>query len=237
MSAACIYDGGRDGFLATPTSKPPSKFDSIEYLERDVHDKSSIIASSVAAAAAAAAAPAAPAAGKAKKSRTSSAAGGRYNKNAGKSTYYCSSNVSAASSSATTAGAWSWGGDGNSSRANTEEVTQAASSWRAEVAGSSSSSSSSGKKPSTAPSASACSKHGKKFFWGPRVAPQGQEIDRDVRSTNQGEPATFALCVSLFYTVYYRTVDTMIGQGLHAIMRSSLQQYCLLLYSAYSLCD
>lgn len=182
MSATYIYDGGRDGFLATSTSKPPSKFDSIEYLERDALDKSSI-ASSVATAAAAA--------GKAKRcGRISPAAGGRYsNTTAGKIIY--SSNASAASSNVTTAVAWSWGDDGNDSSCdNTEGVTHATSSWREEVCGSRR------KKPSTAPSsASACSKHGKKFYWGPRVTPQGQEIDRDVRGTNEGEPVTFALCV------------------------------------------
>lgn len=190
MSTAFIYDGGRDGFLARSTSKPPSKFDSIEYLERDVHDKSSI-ASSVAAAAAAAA-------GKVKRSRrTTSAAGGRCNNNMGKGT--CSSNVSAAGSKAITDGAWGWVDDGNGSRATTE-VTLPASSWRAEVFGSKA------KKPSTAPSssaASACSKHSKTFFWGPRVTPQGQEIDRDVRSTNEGEPVTLALWV---YTACLLTV-------------------------------
>ncbi|CAM9761713.1 unnamed protein product [Scytosiphon promiscuus] len=159
MSSACLFDGGRDGFLARSTSKPPSKFDSIEFLERD--DKSCITS---------------------KRSVTSSKKnsgiiadselGGR---SIGRSVH---SARSTSSSNATAMGAWSWG-DGNSSRANTE-ATQTASSWKAEVSGRSTCS-----KPLTAPL----------FFWGPKVTRPGQEAAREIRRTNTGDPATFALTV------------------------------------------
>jgi len=158
MSAAVIYDNGRDGFLARSTSKPPSKFDSIEYLNIDASTPPG-------------------------KSRRSPGVR-QHNSSTARST--CSSNVSTPGSNATTTGAWSWG-DGNNSCANTEDMTLATrSSWKAEVSGRRS-------KPMTAPSST--SKHRKKFFWGPKVALQGQEMDREVRSTNKGEPATFALYV------------------------------------------
>lgn len=160
---AAVYDGGRDSFLERSSARPPSKFDSIEYLDAD-----------------------SGAAGKGKsnssrRSRITSAAGGL--NNAGTST--CSSDISCPSSNATATGVWSWG-DGNSSRANTE-ATQAASSWKEEVSGRRN-------KPSIAPSS--CN-YRKKFYWGPRVTRQGQEANRDVRSTNMGEPVTFALCVPI----------------------------------------
>lgn len=147
MSAA-VYDGGRDSFLERSSSKPPSKFDSIEYLD-------------------------AAATGKGKSRRITSCAAGGLN-NAGPHT--CSSDASSPGSNATTAGAWSWR-DGNSSIATK--------SWKEEVSGRR-------HKPLTAPSS--C-KYRKKFYWGPRVTHQGQETKRDVRSTNRGEPVTFALCV------------------------------------------
>lgn len=108
MSAA-VYDGGRDSFLERSSSKPPSKFDSIEYLDAPSAWK-----------------------GKTHSSRrtTSSAAGGLKNS----LTSICSSDASnPISSNATTTGAWSWG-DGNPS-SNATEVTHAASSWKEEVSG------------------------------------------------------------------------------------------------------
>lgn len=172
MSAA-VYDGGRDTFLERSSAKPPSKFDSIEYLDtwncwqRTSNNNSC-------------------------SSKRTAAAGGL--KNAGTST--CGSYTSNPSSNATSIGVWSCG-DGNNSHAT--EVTHAASSWKEEVSGRRN-------KPSTAPSS--C-KYRKKFYWGPRVARQGQETERDVRSTNMGEPVTFALCVSV--VIYHRCV----ALGLH----------------------
>lgn len=158
--SAVVYDGGRDTFLERSSSKPPSKFDSIEYLDTASSWK-----------------------GKSTNSKKTTSAVGAPN-NAGSSC--CSSDVSNPSSNATTVGAWSWA-DGNNSRAT--EVTQGVSSWKEEVSGRRTN------KPLTAPSS--CSKHRKKFYWGPRVTRQGQETDRDVGSTNMGEPVTFALCVSV----------------------------------------
>eukprot|EP00903_Cladosiphon_okamuranus_P007750 g7508.t1 len=165
MSAAVIYDCGRDTFLERSSSKPPSKYDSIEYLETASCWKGKKNSSS------------------GSKKTTLLAAGGP--NNAAAST--CGSDASNPSSNATTVGAWSWA-DGNNSRAT--EVTHAASSWKEEVSGKRRS------KPSTAPSAASSScKHRKKFYWGPRVNHQGQETDRDVRTTNMGEPVTFALAL------------------------------------------
>lgn len=179
MSATRFYDGGRDSFLARSTSNPPSKFDSIEYLEHDVHNKSFVSFESSTAE---------RASGGEDKHRKISAAAITGGKNTARSAYD-SNNVSAASSVATTTGAWSWG-DGNNSHANTEVTQAACSSWKAEV---------SGKRVSTAPplpsSKSSSSSHTKKFFWGPKVARKREEAERDIRRTNQGDPATFALCV------------------------------------------
>ena len=166
MSAA-VYDCGRDTFLERASSKPPSKFDSIEYLDTASSWKGKGSPSTSGG------------------SRRATSAAGGFN-NAG--TSVCGSNVSNHSSNATTVGAWSWGG-GSNSRAT--EVTHPASSWKEEVSGRRSN------KPSTAPSSSSSCRHRKKFYWGPRVTCQGQETDRDVRSTNMGEPVTFALCVSV----------------------------------------
>lgn len=182
MSVTRFYDGGRDSFLARSTSNPPSKFDSIEHLERDVHNKSFVAFESSTAE---------RASGGEDKHREISAAAITGGGNTAGSTHD-SNNVSAASSVATTTGAWSWG-DGNNSHANTEVTQAATSSWKAEV---------SGKRVFTAPpppssqsSSSSHLSHRKKFFWGPKVARKREEAERDIRRTNQGDPATFALCV------------------------------------------
>lgn len=162
MSVTVVYDGGRDTFLDRSSAKPPSKFDSIEYLEALSCWRGRTYSR--------------------RHPSTATASGLKKTENS----VVSSSDASNPSSNATTTGAWSWG-DGNNSHANTE-VTCAASSWKEEVSGRRN-------KPSTAPSSSC--KYRKKFYWGPKVTRQGQETDRDVRSTNMGEPVTFALCVSV----------------------------------------
>lgn len=162
MSASVVYDCGRDTFLERSSSKPPSKYDSIEYLDTASSWKGKNSSSG-------------------SRKTTTPAAGGR--NHAG--TSICSSDASNPSSNATTVGNWSWA-DGNNSHAT--DVTHAASSWKEEVSGRRNN------KPSTAPSSSSPScKYRKKFYWGPRVTRQGQETDRDVRSTNMGEPVTIGL--------------------------------------------
>ncbi|CAM9698944.1 unnamed protein product, partial [Ectocarpus sp. 4 AP-2014] len=179
MSVTRFYDGGRDSFLARSTSNPPSKFDSIEHLERDVHNKSFVAFESSTAVRASG--------GEDKHREISPPVITRGGNTAGST--HDSKNVSTASSVATTTGAWSWG-DGNNSHANTEVTQAASSSWKAEV---------SGKRVFTAPpppsSQSPSSSHSKKFFWGPKVARKREEAERNIRRTNHGDPATFALAV------------------------------------------
>lgn len=175
MSTA-IYDSGRDSFLERSSSKPPSKFDSIEYLDASGAGK-----------------------GKSNSSRRLTSAAGGLN-NAGSTC--SSSHVSNPSSNATTTGAWSWV-DGNNS-ANTAETQQT---WKEEVSGRSN-------KPLTAPSS--C-KYRKKFYWGPKATRQGQETNRDVRSTNMGEPVTFSLCVYALQQYSVRAVPILNIQRIQRI--------------------
>lgn len=168
MSAACLYDNGRDDFLATATSKPPSKFDSIEWLPYDVHQSTTLAFN---------------AARWSPKTRPNS--DGQRN---GRNT---SSSSSSSSSHATAVAGWS--GDNKSCCTNSEFADTG--SWRAEVSG----------RLSTAPSSrsavgvtSPCktpSGATKKFFWGPKAVCPRQEVDRHIRRTNMGEPATFAMWV------------------------------------------
>lgn len=171
-----LYDNGRDNFLATATSRPPSKFDSIEYLKHDVHDSSTIAF------------------------RASSSLITRKPKITVVGTAFAaeptSSSITTAISKGVNTGA-SWRSDcgdiGNSSSSSSEE-TCAASSWKAELSGRSSTApcrsgvgvESSHKTPTGVP---------KKFFWGPKVTRPRQEVERDVRRTNKGEAATFAMWV------------------------------------------
>lgn len=188
MSTAVYYDGGRDTFLERPSAKPPSKFDSIEYLDTwSCWQRKNINTC---------------------RKRTAAAAGGL--NNAGTSA--CGSDASNPSSNATSIGAWTCG-DGNNSRAT--EVTHAASSWKEEVSGRRN-------KPSTAPSSSR--KHRKKFYWGPRVARQGQETEREVRSTNMGEPVTFALCVSVPLLLPLRAYVAVTGLHLNMQRMQRMQR-------------
>lgn len=164
-NTAGLYDNGRDDFLATAASGPPSKFDSIEDLKYDVHKNSTIA------------------------HRTLSL---RKLKTVGTTVpgESASSTTTSSSRDASSGGASGCGHTRNST--NNSEETCAASSWKAELSGRSSTApcrsgagvESSYKTPAGVP---------KKFFWGPKVTRQRQEVERDVRRTNKGEPATFAM--------------------------------------------
>ncbi|CAM9706245.1 unnamed protein product [Hapterophycus canaliculatus] len=194
MGSLCVYDGGRDSFLARSTSKPPSKFDSIEFLERD--DKSCI----------ASAAPVVTCA-KANKAITVAEVGVR---SVATSIH---SGGSITSSNATATGAWSWG-DGNSSCAKTE-ATQTRSSWKKEVSCRSTSI-----KPLTAPTSFSSPSCHKKFFWGPKVARLGEEAEREVRRTNTGDPATFALAVDTCPSTV-STIRSLVPRRFHSTKAGS----------------
>lgn len=170
MASARVFDSRRDNFLATLSSKPPSKFDSIEVLERDVNDSSTIAFK-------------ASAVGSHRTGTTSTTTGGK--RAAGKS-LSSSSNISV--------GAWG-GGSGSGSGGDDSEVTQVRP-WKTEVSASGRSSAPCGlavnvgtpfKTPAGAP---------KRFFWGPKAVCQRQEVDRDITRNNTGEPATFAMWVT-----------------------------------------
>lgn len=159
MGSSHVYDSGRDDFLVRATSTPPSKYDSIEDLECDVHERSTI-AFKISTEALA------------KKNSTTD---GRF---IGRST--CSSS----SSKTSYAGRWS------GSRVQSEAIQT--SSWREEVSG----------RPLTAPCRPILGLDSefktpagvpKKFLWGPKVSCQQQRGDWDVRRTNKGDPATFAM--------------------------------------------
>ena len=187
MQASNFYDSGRDSFLVTSTSKPPSKFDSIENLEHDVCESSTIAC----------------------KTSSSSSSPSFLRRKARRipderrcverDTTCGSSNNGSSGSTFESAGGLS--GSGGSSTGVNSEVIHAATCWRAEVSRISS-------KPATAPSFcrraegvnSASLKQfktpaglPKSFFWGPKVTRQRQETERDIRRTNKGEPATFAM--------------------------------------------
>lgn len=190
MQVFNFYDSGRDSFLATSTSKPPSKFDSIEYLEHDVNESSTIA-----------------------RQTSSSLSPSFLRRKAWRripderrcveraTTTTCSSSTNNITTTFETAGGWN-GGEGSSVGANSE-VTHATC-WRAEVSRINNNS-----KPATAPSSCPRGAEGanspsfkqfktpaglpKTFFWGPKVARQRQETERNIRRTNRGEPATFAM--------------------------------------------
>lgn len=172
-STAGLYDNGRDDFLATATSRPPSKFDSIEYLRHDVHKNSTIAF------------------------RTLSL---RKPKTVGTTPSGEPASSTTSSRDVSSGGRSVCGHTHNSSNSNSQE-TCAASSWKAELSGRSSTApcrsgagvESSYKTPAGVP---------KKFFWGPKVTRQRQEVERDVRRTNKGEPATFAMWVQCVYTCF-----------------------------------
>lgn len=175
MNGSIIFDSGRDNFLARPSSKPPSKFDSIEFLEPDVHDGSTI-------------------AFKALSSRSSTRkaakiAVGHRTTAAAQTAMSGSISSSDANASTATVGKWSGPVGSNLSSAGTEAIH--ATSWKAKVS----------RRPSTTVhdcqrARSPIKTPGgmpKKFLWGPRAMRPRQEITRDVRRTNHGEPATFSL--------------------------------------------
>lgn len=199
-----FYDSGRDTFLATPTSKPPSKFDSIEYLEHDVCESLTIACKTSSSSSPSPSSSVLPSVRR-KVRRTPDE-----RRCVERDITTSSSNISNNDGSTTTfetAGGLS--GSGGSSVGANSEVTHATC-WRAEVSRISSSS----RKPATAPSSScrwASGLHSsssisppfeqfktpaglpKTFFWGPKVARQRQETERNIRRTNKGEPATFAM--------------------------------------------
>lgn len=158
MITTSLHDSGRDSFLLTTTSRPPSKWDSIEYISSDADSTTIGFAT------------------RQRRARTAAGTRSRHDKFLPPSTITFSGSNSSSSSAATRA-----------------------SSWKQEV---------SGKRPCTAPGYCMNNKNGvgvatansktpagvpKKFLWGPKVACQREEMDRDIRRTCNGDPATFSL--------------------------------------------
>ena len=207
-----FFDSGRDTFLVTPTSKPPSKFDSIEYLEHDVCESTTIACKT--------SSPSSSLLLRRNARRTSPGERclGSRDTSYGSSSNNINNNSSSSTTTttfvATTAAAVGGGGlsgssSGGSSIGVNSDVNHqhAASCWRAEV-------SRGENKPATAPSSfnndslwaegvnSSSISSGsfktpsglpKNFYWGPKVARERQETERNIRRTNKGEPATFAM--------------------------------------------
>lgn len=169
MSTLGIYDGGRDNFLHMASSRPPSKWDSIESLEHDVHDASTIAYGNT----------------KASRRATTVHSHGRCIFSGGSYSRISSASDSSIGSKATRTSLWKEDLSGHDNRPSTvpsraltrqvDSVVESGSDHRHHF-----------KTPAGIP---------KKFLWGPKVVRQGQEAERHVRRTNKGEPATFAMWV------------------------------------------
>ena len=193
MQVFNFYDSGRDSFLATSTSKPPSKFDSIEYLEHDVYESSTIACQTSSSSS--------PSLLRRKARRRIPDERRCIERDV--TTTVCSSSTNNNTTATTFDTARGLSGGGGSSVGTNSEVTRAPCCWRAEVSRTSS-------KPATTAPFSCPRRAGgaispsfeqfktpgglpKTFFWGPKVARQRQETERNIRRTNKGEPATFVM--------------------------------------------
>lgn len=179
-----VYDSGRDSFLLNRSSRPPSGWDSIEYLGRDVHYNTTISSNVSSYSKRSATASSDHNTGRScRRSSTTTHSEERSNcsnSRNDRSNSHRSSNGSMSDSTATRANDSSWSAEltGTGSRAGTAPGRSTMRN-RNNIGVPSAL-----KTPAGAP---------KKFFWGPKVARERQKIELDVRRTNHGEAATFAL--------------------------------------------